>query len=264
MKIFNSKLCHGLVHHRRYRPRQHALSYRVFSVLLDLDESDAVDRSLRMFAVNRPGLVTWWERDHGLGNETGLKQDMANMVRECGLPQPQFISIFCFPRVLGYVFNPLSVYLCRNSRGDLDTMVYEVNNTFGGRHFYIVPAGKPANGTFAHTAKKAFYVSPFNSVEGDYAFRVAEDDDQIAIGVNLKVDGRPLLNAYQTASKVPLSDRALAAALWTTPFMTLKVTVGIHLEAMKLWLKGLRITRRPDPAGNLQPASSRKQVLNHD
>jgi DUF1365 family protein len=265
MKKLNSKLCLGTVGHRRYRPCQHTLSYSVFSLLLDLGELDTVDQTSRLLSVNRSGIMSWWERDHGLGNATGLKQDIENMVQQSGQNfQPTSITMLCFPRVLGYVFNPLTVYFCRDESGDLKTMVYEVNNTFGGRHFYIVHAGEAANGTYFHAAKKAFYVSPFNRVEGDYTFRVASGENLITIGVSLKVDGKPLLNAYQSARPEPLTDRALIAALYTMPLMTIKVIAGIHFEALRLWLKGLRITRRPQPPTTPHTIDAHERAFHHD
>ena len=265
MSKLNSKLCLGAVGHRRYHPRQHALSYRVFSLLLDLDELEEIDQSCRLFSVNRTGFMSWWERDHGLGNETGLKQDIENMVRQSGQKlQPTTITMLCFPRMLGYVFNPLTVYFCRDACGDLQTMVYEVSNTFGGRHFYVVPAGESVNGTYFHSAKKAFHVSPFNKVEGNYTFRVANGESLITIGVSLKVDGKPLLNAYQSAKPQPLTDRALMAALCTMPLMTIKVIAGIHFEAVRLWLKGLRTTRLPEQPTGRQAIRRNKQAFHND
>ncbi len=246
MSGLTSKLCLGTVGHRRFRPRQHALSYRVFSLLVDLDELDRLSSACRLLSINRPGIISWWERDHGLGSLTGLRRDIDDMVKQSGLgPRPASMSMLCFPRVLGYAFNPLTAYFCRDARGRLQTMVYEVNNTFGGRHFYVVAAGERHNGTYFHAAKKAFYVSPFNNVEGDYAFRISGTGDPTTIGVSLKVDGKPLLTAHHTAKPVTLSDRALTAALTRMPLMTFKVIAGIHYEALRLWLKGLRTTKRP-------------------
>ena len=248
MSRLMSKLCLGTVGHRRYRPKRHALSYRVFSLVLDLDELQAVNYSLRLLSIDRPGIISWWQRDHGLGNPDSLKRDIVDMVRQSSQAGPNSIIMLCFPRVLGYAFNPLTTYFCRDASGDLRTVVYEVANTFGGRHFYVVAAGERSNGTYFHTARKAFYVSPFNNVEGDYAFRVAEDGERLAIGVSLKVNDEPLLTAHHVAWPKPLTDRALFAALCRMPLMTLKVIAGIHFEALRLWLKGLRTTRRPKPS----------------
>lgn len=246
MSGLSSRLCLGTVGHRRFAPRRHELSYRVFSLLLDLDELDSIPNECRLLSINRPGIVSWWERDHGLGSPAGLRRDIETMVRQSGLgPPPARISMLCFPRVLGYAFNPLTAYFCRDGDGLLQTMVYEVNNTFGGRHFYVIAAGRKHNGTYFHAAKKAFYVSPFNDIEGDYTFRVSDTGGPVTIGVSLKVDGAPLLTAHHTANPVPLSNRALTAALARTPLMTFKVIAGIHFEALRLWLKGVRTTRRP-------------------
>lgn len=248
MSTLNSKLCRGTVGHRRYRPRKHALRYRVFSLLLDLDELQVVDQKCKLLSVNRPGVISWWERDHGLGNAEGLKRDILHLINQNGCDaEAGHIAMLCFPRVFGYVFNPITVYFCRNASGHLETMVYEVNNTFGGRHFYIVRAGAPVDGVHYHVAEKAFHVSPFNKVEGDYAFRVAANADRLAVGVSLKVNDEPVLNAHHSAKPEPLGDGALAAALSRIPLMTFKVIVGIHFEALRLWLKGMRTTRQRSP-----------------
>ncbi len=263
MSDLQSRLCLGTVGHRRYSPKRHALSYRVFSLLLDLDELEAIDSAVTLLSIDHPGIISWWQRDHGLGSPDSLKRDIADMVRQSGQAAPDSITMLCFPRVLGYAFNPLTTYFCRDANGDLRTMVYEVANTFGGRHFYVVAAGERSNGTYFHTARKAFYVSPFNDVEGDYAFRVADDGERLAIGVSLKVNDKPLLTAHHAVWPNPLTDHALFAALCRMPLMTFKVIAGIHIEAMRLWLKGLRTTRRPQPSAassNLTPTQPGRQT----
>ena len=174
------------------------------------------------------------------------------------------VTILCFPRLFGYVFNPISVYFCRDASDTLRTMVYEVNNTFGDRHFYVVPAGEARDGVYFHTAEKALYVSPFNEVTGDYTFRVLASADRIVVGVNLKTDGRPLLTAHLAGRIGPLGDRSLVAALTRVPLLTFKVIGGIHFEALKLWMKGLAITRRPRPESHVTATPRQPQVLRHD
>ena len=262
--MLNSRLCRGTVVHRRYRPQRHALSYRVFSLLLDLDELQLIDRRCKLLAVNRPGVISWWERDHGLGNPEGLYRDIQDIISQSGCgAEARHITMLCFPRVFGYVFNPITVYFCRNAAGILQTMVYEVNNTFGDRRFYVVRAGEPVAGIHYHTTEKTLYVSPFNNVEGDYAFRVAASTAHLAVGVSLKVTHKPVLNAYHAAKLEPLSDHTLAAALGTMPLMTFKVIAGIHFEAMRLWLKGLRIKPRPRSKAADFTAHQKHQVPDH-
>ena len=265
MSRYSSRLCIGTVTHRRCRPVRHALRYRVFSLLLDLDELDRVNRATKLLKINSRGFVSWRERDHGHGRASGLKEDIQEMVRRAlGDADVSRVVVLCFPRVFGYVFNPLTVYFCRDSSDKLQAMVYEVNNTFGGRHFYVVPAGDPESGVHFHGARKAFYVSPFNDVAGEYTFHVQALDEKMVVGVNLKTDGKPLLTANIIGRVQPLCNRTLAAALLRTPLLTFKVIAGIHFEALRLWMKGLRLTRLPSSSDHPAVSRRRQLTLKHD
>ncbi|MEM7426044.1 MAG: DUF1365 domain-containing protein [Pseudomonadota bacterium] len=243
MSLQNSRLCWGTVVHRRYRPKHHELRYKVFSLLLDLDELTAADASLRLFSVNRSNLVSFRERDHGEGSAAGLKADILQRAARQGAEVSQVLML-CYPRVFGYAFNPLTVYYCYGTCGRMTAIVYQVNNTFGGRQFYTLSVTADDRAV-AQACDKKMYVSPFNAVEGGYEFHVSPPGETLAVGVNLRVDGRPVLKAYHTASTEPLTDASLARALAAMPLMTFKVIAAIHFEALKLWLKGLRMRPRP-------------------
>ena len=149
--------------------------------------------------------------------------------------------MFCYPAVLGYVFNPLTVYYAFDARDRLRLMIYEVNNTFGGRHSYVVPMG----GKLSQTAPKNFFVSPFNAVEGHYTFHLSAPSEKMALGIALSAQGKPVLNAYVSGTRAQLTDKALLRSFLGIPFLTFKVIGAIHLQALKLWWKGLTIIRRP-------------------
>ncbi len=245
MNTLQSRLCDSRVVHRRYRPRRHQLQYRVYSLLIDLDELDALDQKLRLLSVNRLNLFSVLERDHGSGQSSGLKAWLLDTITGAGCQREvSQVMMLCFPRVLGYVFNPLTVYYCLDSDGDVQVIVYEVNNTFGGRHLYVIPTEQPGAEVICQTAGKQLYVSPFNDVAGQYAFRVTAPGDTLTVGVSLRVGGAPVLNALQTARTELLCDRTLWRAFYRMPFVTLKIIAGIHLEAAILWLKGLPIVPR--------------------
>jgi DUF1365 family protein len=123
-------------------------------------------------------------------------------------------------------------------------MIYEVNNTFGGRHSYVLPV----DGAAVQKTAKRFFVSPFNAVEGDYGFRFTVPALRMALGITLRVKGEPTLKAYASGTRLALTDRNLLRLFLTVPILTVKVTAAIHLEALRLWLKGLRPVRRPAPA----------------
>ena len=243
MTVLNSRLCWGTVVHRRYRPKTHELRYRVFSLLVDLDELDTIDRASRILSVNRPNLISLRECDHGGGGKTGLKSFISAKVHEVGAAAER-VTMLCYPRVLGYAFNPLTVYYCYSATEKLSAIVYEVNNTFGDRQFYVLKVDE-ADKPVAQSCDKEMYVSPFNTVDGRYEFHVAPPGERLAVGVNLRVGGKALLKAYHTASTEPLTPAGLLRAVLSMPLMTFKVVAGIHYEALRLWLKGPRVPPRP-------------------
>lgn len=233
----------GEVVHKRFAPVLHELRYRVFNVFIDVDGIAEAASSLRLFNYNRPGLLSIRDQDHGPGDGTPIRQHAWTLMRGAdGGEQVRRIFMFCYPRVLGYVFNPLTVYYGFNAEDRLRLMIYEVNNTFGGRHSYVVPVGDEPT----QRAPKHFFVSPFNAVEGDYTFRFTEPEERMALGVALSVKQAPVLNAYVSGRRGPMTDCALFSAFLGVPLLTFKVIGAIHFEALRLWWKGLRLNRRPD------------------
>jgi DUF1365 family protein len=249
MKPATEALYRGTVVHARVRPRAHALRYRVFAILFDCDRLQALDRRLRLFSYNRFNLFSLHDSDHGDG--TPLPEYLRRVASDAG--QAAEISRFvmlCYPRILGYVFNPLTVYFGLDADDRIRTVIYEVNNTFGERKTYVLPAEADANGLIAQSCRKRFYVSPFNSVDGNYSFRITPLDDDLTVGVALRDADGPLLRAHFRGRRSQLSDGTLLRALAGTGWMTVKVMAGIHYEAAKLWFKGLRLVRRPPAPEN--------------
>jgi uncharacterized protein len=237
-----SCLYHGEVVHRRLNPLRHELRYRVFNLFADVDRLDDLSRSLKLFGYNRFNLFSVMDRNHGPGDATPVREHAWKLVRESDAGQHvRQVFMFCYPSVLGYVFNPLTVYYGVDAEDRLRLMIYEVNNTFGGRHSYVLPVGD----TNAQSAPKHFFVSPFNAVEGHYTFNFTAPGEKMALGVALSVDGAPVLKAYVSGSRKPLTDANLLRSFLGMPLLTLKVTAAIHLHAAQLWWKGLRFIRRP-------------------
>lgn len=235
-------LYHGEVVHRRLKPVRHELRYRVFNIFADVDRLGDVADGLRLFSYNGLNLFSLRDRNHGPGDGTPISAHAWKLVRAAeGGSEVSRIFIFCYPSVLGYVFNPLSVYYGFDAGDRLRVMVYEVNNTFGGRHSYVVPVGPQ----FSQIAPKHFFVSPFNAVEGQYMMRFTAPGERMALGVSLTVRGEAVLNAYVSGVRKPLTDRMLLVSFLSVPFLTLKVIGAIHLQALKLWWKGLKLNRRP-------------------
>ncbi len=244
----NSALYLGEVVHQRLKPHRHRLAYRVFSLLVDLDELNVLDRQLWFFSHNRFNLFSFLDRDHGPGQTGPLRPWVEHHLAAAGITLDGGpIRMLCYPRLLGYVFNPLTVYFCQHRGGGLAAILYEVNNTFGGRHTYVIPAAQDRAGHVTQECSKVFYVSPFNSVAGRYRFRVDPPEQHVSIVINHCDAEGPLLYAAFKGRRAALSDRALLAVFVRYPLMTLKVIAGIHWEAFRLWRKGLRLVDRPEP-----------------
>ena len=245
-----SALYRGRVMHRRLRPKVHQLDYRVFWLFLDLSEIDAAAGRLRLFSRNRFNLLSFHDRDYGDGSGD-LRPQVQTWLARAGIDIGAGpVRLLTMPRVLGYVFNPISLYYCHNADGRLAAMVYEVTSTFGVRHAYVipVPAADQAKGLIRQGAAKALYVSPFMGMEMDYRFRGHAPGDQLDMTIDgLDAEG-VLITAAMKAQRQPLTDRAIASATASIPLMTLKVMAAIHWEALKLWLKGVRMTKQPPPA----------------
>ncbi|QDL91661.1 DUF1365 domain-containing protein [Paroceanicella profunda] len=240
------RLYEGHVSHVRLRPVTHALRYRVFALLLDVEALPGLGRRHRLLSHNRRNLFEIRDADHGDGTP------LAGWLRRLAQESPEGrqvvrFAMLCYPRVLGYVFNPITVYYGYDAGGRIRLMIYEVNNTFGQRRTYVLPATPDAHGHVHQGCEKALYVSPFNDVSGRYSFNLDTPGAALALGVALRDSGGALLKAHFAARGRTLSDRALLGATLRTGWLTAKVMTGIHWEALRLWLKGLR--PRPRPRG---------------
>ena len=249
-----SALYTGEVEHLRLRPSRHALRYRLFNLLLDLDELPQLSRRLRLFGFDRAGVVSFHQRDHGAGAATGLRDWVDQQLQAAGLQTGGHVRLLCMPRVFGHCFNPLSVYFCYHPKGWLSAILYQVNNTFGQRHSYLIPVvGQEASGLVRQACEKAFYVSPFMDMDLRYEFVVHPPAGRIAVTVNVLDEAGLLLRASFAGGRQPLTDGGLMSALVRSPFLGLKVVAGIHWEALKIWRKGIRL--RPRPAAPAQPVT---------
>lgn len=231
--------------HRRLRPRIHALRYRIVSLLFDPDELPALDRQLRLFSRGRFSLFSIRERDFGDGSGD-LPGFAARIAAQAGLDfAPGPVRILAMPRVLGFAFNPLVTWFLHDRAGALRAILYEVNNTFGERHHYLLPVAQGAAGPIRQDCAKAFHVSPFLPMELDYAFRVMSPGERLVVAIEVADAAGPLLCAVHTARRRELTDAALARAFAAFPLVTLKVVAAILWEAAKLWVKRVPVHRHP-------------------
>lgn len=254
----------GWVSHQRLRPRRHRLRYRVYALLLDLDALEATAAPLRWLSLNRFNLLSVHEADHGSGRPgpgAGLAAWLRERLREADLPDDGALWMMAMPRVLGHGFNPLSVHFCHDRAGRLRAVLYEVHNTFGERHGYLVevPEAGPQGGDgelLTQVVAKDFHVSPFMAMALSYRFRLrvprpGAADDGYALSIEVSDAQGPLLVAHQQAVRHPLTDRQILRHFVGHPLLTLKVVAGIHWEALKLWLKGVPV--QPKPAAAATP-----------
>ena len=248
----------GEVRHQRLRPRRHGLRYRIFSLLLDLDELAALDRGMKLFSVNARNVFSFHESDHGDGSELPLKAQVRRWLQAAGLRPGGRIRLLAMPRVLGYAFNPLSVYFCDAPQGGLQAIVYEVTSTFGERHHYVLPVDsadvREAQGgrIVLQRCAKAMHVSPFLGMEAEYRFRILPPAPgaPLHLAIDVHDASGPLLLATYGAKPKALVDRALAFALLSHPLLTLKVIAAIHWEALLLWIKRVPVHSHPGRAAD--------------
>jgi uncharacterized protein len=241
-----SALYPGVVVHQRFRPRTHRLRYRTLSLLVDLDELPALSKRLRLLSVDRFNLFSIRQSDFGAGTPAGLRDWVAAQCKAAGIPADGPIRLLAMPRVLGHAFNPLSVFFCHRRDGALAATLYEVRNTFGERHGYLIPAPDGAR-TIRQSCRKTFYVSPFMPMEMEYRFRVAPPARRVSVVIDgLSGEGR-LITASLSGRRVDLTDGALLRAFLGAPALGLKVIAGIHWEALWLWRKKLGLHPRPAP-----------------
>lgn len=248
-----SAIYRGEVVHERLRPKRHRLRHGVFSLLLDLDELPALDRRLRIFGYNRRAPVAFYDRDHGPATGAPLRPWAEARMRDAGLdPDGGPIRVLCYPRILGFAFNPLSVFFCHRRDGNLAVILYEVRNTFGERHTYVIPVQSTRRAVIRQSCSKSFYVSPFIGMDAEYRFRILPPGETVGIVIREEDRQGLLLAASFRGERVPLTGRSLAACLAAFPLMTFKIVAAIHWHALRLWLKGIRVVPHVPAAAPVQ------------
>ena len=207
-------------------------------MVVDLDQLDSIDQKLRLFSLNRFNFVSLFTKDFGPRDGTSIAAFIRKKAAAAGVPDIARIRMLAYPRLLGYAFNPITAFFCDDAAGVTKFLAYEVSNTFGEHHFYqaAVDGTQP---DIHHAAKKAFFVSPFNTLDGNYRFSIRPPAEKVFIGISLSTEEGGLLTAYFEGEQRQLTDTMLAKLLLAYPFMTAKIVWGIHWEALRLWLKGV-------------------------
>lgn len=247
----------GKVMHARLKPFPHRFNYRVMNLLIDLDRLSDADRMSKLFGVNRPALYSFHERDFGPRDGSSLRAFVQRLAAGKGIDLANGrVLLLCYPRLLGYAFNPLSVYFCSQANGELALIIYEVRNTFGEMHHYTLPVDRSERNSelICQQQDKLFYVSPFVDSAMRYHFRVSPPADAAKIRILETDRDGPLLVATFSGKRCALSGRALLRAFLLLPLVTLKIIGAIHWQALRLWLKGAKLVPRPqlgsDSAGS--------------
>ena len=244
MGINTPKLINCEVMHQRLRPRKNAFRYDVYYLGIPLSqiESNAIGERLNL---NRFGLHSFYEKDHGYRDGTSLKAWLYDMFDTYKFEKPKEVFLISMPRILGYVFNPVSFWFCWNRKDELYAVVSEVNNTFGETHSYLTYLDdKDTNGDYV--AKKVFHVSPFLEREGYYDFQFSLSDDSIKIHINLFDNNKEKILLTSLSGKFDdLNSMSLKRAFFRVPFATMKSIFLIHFQAVKLLLKKIKFISKP-------------------
>jgi len=237
------------VMHRRLVAPYYRFIYRVFYLLLDIDRIDEAAGCSRLFSHNRFNLLSFHDADHGDGRPGGLRAWAEQVLAAQGIAlDGGRIRLLALPRLFGFAFNPISLWYCEHADGRLRAVIAEVRNTFGERHSYLLASdGAPLAYQQEHHKEKCFHVSPFLDVAGRYRFRLTEPAARLRIAIHETRDGRPLLDATLAGERRPLHSAGILRLAAAMPLMTLKVVAGIHWEALKIWLRGARFRKKPQP-----------------
>lgn len=242
----------GQVMHARLKPSSHRFVYRVFMILVDLDQIGRTAKP-RWFSFNRFNLLSFFNSDHGSPGHGGLRGHIDRHLKNAGIEdRADRILLLCYPRVLGYVFNPISIYFCYLGNRPL-ALIYEVRNTFGGRHHYVQPVSpsQVSEAGIRQDCKKAMYVSPFLGPDMHYDFRIAPPGRAVHIRILERDREGPILSATFAGARAPFTSSRILSLCASIPLMTLKVIAGIHYEAVRLWLKGIPPVRRRTETASL-------------
>ena len=239
-----SSIYNGTVIHKRFKPKTHFFKYSVFSLLIDLSELDYLNNKIKFFSCNKFNLVSFYEKDHGNRDGSSLVSWVKKNLEDNNINTEKVkIKLLCYPRILGYVFNPLSVFYIYNENEKLVSILYEVKNTFGEQHTYIFKVDSDQN-LYQHNCSKKFHVSPFIEMNCKYFFRLLKPGEKISVIIDQYQTDEKILYASQDGQRVDFNTKELIKSYLKHPLMTFKIISAIHFEAFKLWLKGIKFIKK--------------------
>tara|TARA_B110001454_G_scaffold208826_1_gene221712 strand:+ start:75 stop:845 length:771 start_codon:yes stop_codon:yes gene_type:complete len=244
MKKFSSCIYSGQITHKRLRPKKHFFSYKTFSLLIDLNEIQKIEKKISFFSCNKFNILSFYNIDHGPRDGRSITKWVQQILSKIKINiDGGKIKLFCYPRFFGYVFNPLSIFYCYNKNLVLKAVLYEVKNTFNEQHTYVFRS-KPSSNLILHKCNKKFYVSPFIKMKTFYNFRLSKPKNSINILIKQADSEGLLLIAHQTGKRINLNSKNLLYQFLKHPLMSFKIIGAIHFEAFRLWTKGVKLVRK--------------------
>ena len=242
--MINSAIYNGQVIHKRFKPKVHYFKYKVFSLLLDLSELEILNKKVNFFSFNKFNLISFHEKDHGERDGSSLKLWVQKNLEKNNIQDKDIkIKILCYPRIFGFVFNPLSVFYVYNLEGQLISILYEVKNTFGEQHTYIFKVLKDSN-LIQNNCSKKFHVSPFIEMNCNYFFRLLKPGNKISVIIDQYDSEDKVLYASQDGIRSDFNTKQLIKSYLKHPIMTFKIILAIHYEAFRLWAKGIKFIKK--------------------
>ena len=242
--MINSSIYNGSVIHKRFKPKKHFFKYKVFSLFLDLSELKELNNKLNFFSLNKFNLISFYEKDHGERDGSSILDWVKNNLRSNNVSTDNIkVKLLCYPRILGYVFNPLSIFFVYDNNNTIIAILYEVKNTFGEQHTYIFKI-KNKKGIIENNCKKKFFVSPFMDLESKYYFKILYPNNKLSVVIDQRDNHGKLLFASQDGIRSDLSSKNLIFSYLKHPLMTFKIISAIHFEALRLWSKGIKLVKK--------------------
>ena len=242
--MINSCIYSGSVIHKRFKPKEHFFKYKVFSLFLDLSELNELDDKLNFFSLNKFNLISFHEVDHGNRDGSSLLDWVKNNLSNNNVSTVNIrVKLLCYPRILGYVFNPLSVFFVYDQNENLISILYEVKNTFGEQHTYFFKV-ENQNKLIQNNCSKKFHVSPFIEMNCNYFFKILNPAQKLSVIIDQYDQKGKILFASQDGERSDLTSKNLMKSYLKHPLMTFKIISAIHFEAFKLWMKGIRFIKK--------------------
>ena len=241
--IKNSNIYEGKVIHKRFKPKYHYFKYNVFSLFLDLDEINLIQKKIKIFSNNSFNILSFCDKDHGPRDGSNLKNWVIENLKSNNIKFENIkVKLLCYPRIFGYVFNPLSIFFVYDNHSKIIAVLYEVKNTFGEQHTYIFKVED--ENIITNSCDKKFFVSPFIEMKSKYSFRIIKPEKKLSVSIDQSDMEGKLLYASQDGVAKEINNKNMLLSYISHPLMTFKVIAAIHFEALKLWLKGVKLVKK--------------------